>query len=661
MEFKNHLVKVFAAVLLIGSMHTLLAQETETKEDSITISNDFKGIVTFETFKKDGEVIKHKSYQLNADRLDPSSSDYFNKLSLKGDYNENDRDKAWKFSYKKLAPSKSVKIEDYKVVQLGTGEEYVINANFRKGKAEGEWNVANRIINNSSVDTATFKAQTQFKNNTILGELKSSCDSIDIRGQINDEGFFDGEWIFYHKNDADKSLSEHRMYEEGVLVAHRIKIEDETFDVNHVGLDKTADGEDELWEEVNINRDYFNIIFKTNFGVENDALSLDETNQLIGKSNAFLKYSIFSFGRFNEINIWQIDDGKDIEYPKLKVRKFPYSDEEKKQITEALKEIKESKKTVKNYLDDPQVDINKHSYREVALYFEIYSKIVDELDQLENVFNLFNHPSYAYINREKIIPYVFDGINYPDSVSFEYDDKKTTASVDFPQDLNSKEATFDRLFKAVQEINDFIEDKDEIVSPIIERNKKRAEIADQEELAIDKRDSVINLFSNKHSSENFNDYHKRFKTKVIDFTKEAFKRYAQQEIEKRIEAIDGLLNCFDAFINLYEKLESLPEKEAYIKELYTRTVWNPYTFTDMDETVKERVYNAFEKQILPHIIDDLYQSVNCEKVTVKTENIQLAYDKMKSLREQDTKQIEREIKRENDISKIIKAFSLSLN
>lgn len=652
---------ILTFLILVGSVESLLGQNTKIVEDSIEISKNSSGIAIYNIIDKQGEPIKHKNYILSAEYEDKKNTDFLNKLLLEGDFETNKRTKKWHYNFKKLTPVAAAKIDGYKVIQLGNGAEFFIHADFENGAAAGNWTVVDRVISESEVIDTLFIAKAKFKGNTFIDAIESSSDSIAIKGQIDTDGFFDGEWIFYHKDNTDRSVSEHRIYENGVLVAHRIKIDEETFEVNHVGLDQTADEDNELWEEVNVNKNYFNIVFKTNFGVQNNAISLDETNNLIGKSNAFLKYSIFSFGRHNDINIWQIDGGKDIDYPKLKVRKFPYSDEEKKQISAALKDIAASKKIVNNYLEDPQVDINKHSYKEVALYFEIYSKIVDELEQLESLFNLFNHPSYVYINREKIIPYIFDDINYPDSVSFEYDNKKNTVSVDFPENFSSKKATFEGLYNAVKEITDFIADKDEIVSPIIERNKKRVAIAEQEVLAVDKRDSIIALFSNSNTSESYNDYHEKFKTKVIDFTKEAFKRYAQQEIEARIEAIEGLLRCFDGFIELYEKLESLPEKEAYIKELYTRVVWNPYTFTDMEETVKERVYNAFEKQILPHVIDDLYQSLSCEKVEGKTENIQLVYDKMKELREQDTKQIEKDIKRENDVLKIIKAFGLKLN
>lgn len=655
------LFKTIITALFISALHPLYAQVTETVEDSITISEHLEGIITYDQYERQGEVIKHKNYLITADKLDRQDTNYFNKLVLEGTYHKNDRDKNWEYSFKRLTPSKSAKIDGYKVVQLGDGKEYVIKAKFDKGNANGDWEVFKRLISNSEIDTKTFKAKTAFKENTFLGTFESVCDSIEVNGRIDELGFFDGEWIFHQKKDAEKTISEHRIYEEGVLVEHRIKIDGNTFKVKHVGLDKTIGGEDEIWEEVNVSEDYFNIIFKTNFGVENDALSLEETNDLIGKSNAFLKYSIFSFGKHDDVNIWKIDDGKDIVYPKLRVRKFPYTDEEKEQIKESLEYIQKSKETVNNYLEDPQVDINKHSYKEVALYYEIYITVIDELKHLETVFTFLNRPSYEYINREKIIPYIFDGINYPDSVSYEYDDKENTESVDFPNKLTSEEATFEKLYKAVKEINDFVKDKDQIVSPIIERNKKRAAIADKEVIAVDKRDSIIDLFTNKNKREKYNDYHERFEPKVNEYTKEVFKRYAQQEIENRIEAIDGLLSCYDALVKLYEEFESLPENEAYIKDLYTRTVWNPYTFTDMEETVKERVYNAFNKQILPYIIEDLFKSITCEKIEDKTKNIKLVYEKMKALREQDTKKIEKEIRRESDVLKIIKAFSLDLN
>lgn len=656
------LFKTIITALFISALHPLYAQVTETVEDSITISEHLEGIITYDQYERQGEVIKHKNYLITADKLDRQDTNYFNKLVLEGTYHKNDRDKNWEYSFKRLTPSKSAKIDGYKVVQLGDGNEYVIKAKFDKGNANGDWEVFKRLISNSEIDTKTFKAKTAFKENTFLGTFESVCDSIEVNGRIDELGFFDGEWIFHQKKDAEKTISEHRIYEEGVLVEHRIKINGNTFKVKHVGLDKTIGGEDEIWEEVNVSEDYFNIIFKTNFGVENDALSLEETNDLIGKSNAFLKYSIFSFGRHDGVNIWKIDDGKDIVYPKLRVRKFPYTDEEKEYIKEGLKLIEESTEIIDEYLNDPQVDINRYNYKEIALYYEVYKIYNHELQKLKNVFEKLNLYTYQYLNRDKILPYLLaDGIQYPNEIAYEYNDKKFNESYEFPNGISSENRTIKDMNIHLKAVNNSLIETKEKVGPIIEKNRKRAEIADKEKELVIARDSVLALFNNKENRENYNDYHKYFKEDVTSFVSDRFKNYANKDVEERLGKTQLVINCFKTIGTLYSKLVDLEEKKERIEESYTREVWSPVTYTYMTETIKERIYNAYKNYLLEKVIDDIKESIGCEVLNEKMENISILYKEMIAIRDRDTSKEERALRRVRDADKILSILNIKLN
>ena len=656
------LFKTIITALFISALQPLCAQVTETVEDSITISEHLEGIITYDQYERQGEVIKHKNYLITADKLDRQDTNYFNKLVLEGTYHKNDRDKNWEYSFKRLTPSKSAKIDGYKVVQLGDGNEYVIKAKFDKGNANGDWEVFKRLISNSEIDTTTFKAKTAFKENTFLGTFESVCDSIEINGRIDELGFFDGEWIFHQKKDAKKTVSEHRIYEEGVLVEHRIQIDGNTFKVKHVGLDKTIGGEDEIWEEVNVSEDYFNIIFKTNFGVESDALSLEETNDLIGKSNAFLKYSIFSFGKHDDVNIWKIDDGKDIVYPKLKVRKFPYTDEEKEQIEGGLKLIKESTEIIEDYLNDPQVDINRYNYKEISLYYEIYKVYNRELKKLKNVFEKLNLYTYEYVNRDKILPYLLkDGIQYPDEITYEYDDQKLSEAYEFPEGISSDNRSIKKMNLHLEAINNSLIETKKQVEPIIEKNRKRAEIAEKESELVKKRDSIIDLFNDKENREDYNTYHESFKEDVNAFIMDRFKTYANKDVEERLDKTQFVIDCFKTIGTLYSKLVDLEEKKERIEESYKREVWSPVTYTYMTETIKERIYNAYKNYLLDKVVDDIKKSIGCEKLDEKMENISILYKEMMAIRDRDTSKEERALRRVKDADKILSILNIKLN
>jgi hypothetical protein len=113
-------------------------------------------------------------------------------------------------------------------------------------------------------------------------------------------------------------------------------------------------------------------------------------------------------------------------------------------------------------------------------------------------------------------------------------------------------------------------------------------------------------------------------------------------------------------LNFYTILNKIPTKLERIDELYKRVVFNPYTFTDMEERVKEKVYLYFEQVILPQIILDINQNMSCDNFYEKVENIDKLYRQMVLLREKDTKDLERLIKKNENVNEILKMFNVKV-
>lgn len=95
-----------------------------------------------------------------------------------------------------------------------------------------------------------------------------------------------------------------------------------------------------------------------------------------------------------------------------------------------------------------------------------------------------------------------------------------------------------------------------------------------------------------------------------------------------------------------------------INEVYTRTTWNPYTFTYMDERVNENVYEAFETEVFPFVWDELSNNISCEDIGEKSKNFEILYRKMIALRDEDTKQIDRQLRRSNTLEEILTTLNL---
>jgi hypothetical protein len=577
---------------------------------------------------------------------------------VSGQYKNGLKSNEWSFVNKRFRPTSIPIVDGYSVIHKSTGVEHVVQIPFLNGIAFGEGKVVTNQIENSQLHKNLFLAKASFDNNYFIGKFEAFSDSIRITGEVDAAGLLTNLWVFEHGY-GDKII-EKRYYEKGVLTRHEILHQGLVHEVNHVGLSKNTEDEGD-WVTIQADKDYLNILLRTNFGKKATDKNQTLTDSIITKSNSFLTQSMNAFRTFNHLDVWKIDgDTTQIFLPKLRVRQYAFSDDEKQLIQNASADILKSQEIIKEYLEDPQVELNKHAYRELALYYEIYTEYRDELKKLEKVFNLLRLPSYEFLNRTEIMPYIFDGITYPEIVKFKFKDNDTEENVAFPANLSVKDATIQSLATHAEEILKELKTKMELVKPIIDRNRKRFEIVAKEQELLQKRDTIKHLFSNGNKDEKFNAMHARFAAVFIQNAEDIFVNYAKQEIENRIMRTDETMLCLDEFINAYSEMIKIQARLDRIDEVYTRVVWNPFTFTDMTETVKERLFNAYKNDLLPYLLADIGQNATCNSLAIRLQNMEVLYNRMRDLRDQDTKELERALRKVRDPNRIIELLSLTL-
>lgn len=655
----NNLFLLFLFFCGAITFNTLIAQRTSKFEGIKTIYNGLTGQVAYDFSVKNKDTILNGNFDFLKSETDSTFENQINGFSITGHFKNGIKEKSWQFSNKVLSPANDIKMEGYHLKYLSNGVENAVDAYFTDGNAHKKWESRKLKIHNSEVTDTLFLSFSNFDNNHFSGDFFAVNPNLRIFGKTDEDGFLHGEWVFDYYGGQNNGVKEIRSFDKGVLIGHIIVKDGNEYEIKHIGLDKSIDDEGD-WESIEVDSEFFDVIFQTNFGKKEKEGQSEFTDNIIQHSSSFLRKSIFSYIKINDNYIWSIIDDTKIQLPLLKIKKYPYSSDELVQIKEARENISKAKEIVNNYLKDPQVELNKHAYRELALYYEIYSEYIDEIVKLEKVFDLLSLPSYEFINREEIMPYIFEGLEYPSEVTFEFKDEIKQEKVEFPENLKVEDASIKSLAEHVNEILKMLKAKLEIVEPIIERNRKRFEIEDKEKELLLYRDSIKTLFSNTLEDENFNSLHQRYAETIINYSSNQFKEYAKLPIEKRIEKTDKLLNCLLTFIDSYNQFAILQEQKERIKEEYTRVVWNPFTFTDMEETVKERVYNAYNKDLIPFLLSDLNDNITCNKIELRLQNFTKVYEKMMVLRNQDTKEIERALRRVHDAKKIIEILSLEL-
>jgi len=144
--------------------------------------------------------------------------------------------------------------------------------------------------------------------------------------------------------------------------------------------------------------------------------------------------------------------------------------------------------------------------------------------------------------------------------------------------------------------------------------------------------------------------------KLADGSLSAYASVKDQK--KKLEFATSLDTCFHDLSGLTTTLGELPAKAAAIDSLYQDSVWNPFMAVVMDEEVKKRLTATYNKVLLPYFVKKASTELDCQNAGELNHEIQRTNTKMKGLREEDTKKLERKLRREKDPKTILQLLDV---
>ncbi len=651
-------ILIIVIILLFINPSLSYTQTTQQYSGSYSINNSLTGKANIEFYLNGKDTIYNGIFNFSA--VQNVNENTYKSTSIIGKYKNNEKHDSWQFSHKTITPQTTLFVDDYKLTQKVDGDETIIQSNFYNGNPDGEWIVSNHKIKNSVPTDTSFYARTHFLNGLNVKNLFITTPALKINGKINNKEFLDGVWQINHLTENNSEIIEQRIYDNGVLKQHFFLFGNEKITLYN------QENTTENFKEVTVDVHFLNINLLTNlthYTSEKVAdASKEKITEHIKNANSLIQKAYKAFINNNDLAIWDaIRGSKNFNLPKIQLQHFALSKEEKQYLNNIAQLINANQQLLKDFFDDSQIEISRHAHEDLNKYVEIFSIYNYHHQKLTTLKQLANNNSFEYLNREKILPLIYPNIVFPDSISYEFKDSKKTVLHQFPKNLLPKDATLKLIYQHLKNCNEDIKSITQKTEKITLKYKKIAALKDKEEELVEKRDKIIFLFENKNDSALFTTYHQNVAPKVIQYTQQQFKHYSALAIDDKTTKIDTMITCFNNIIQLYHSLSTLPKKIERIDELYTKITWNPFTYTDMEERVKERVYKAYENDLLPFVVQHINSSINCEHIISATNNFNLLYEKMVALREVDTKELEKQLKRTKKIEDIIVLFEIKFN
>ncbi|MFO7745151.1 MAG: hypothetical protein R6V36_07195 [Psychroflexus sp.] len=668
-KFKRHVFLSFSSILswlvfalIFISTSVIFAQQKQVKKDSLEIIEGVSGLVEYEYNTSKGEDIYDGKFSFQSVSPSKLKSFDFKSIIYEGEFSSNQKSGNWSFSDKIMKEENQKFVSGFRVGKFASGTENKISGKFQNGKAVGNWEAVKQDYVNSEVKDTLFFIESTFKNNRLVGSLKSTSKSIIVQGYFNADGYFHGDWEIKHQTD-DKPVREIRTYEAGILKTYEFVIDNKTFDVSYSAFDTTVSRDDEHWKDYTLEEGYFDILNLVDLDVEQSVSSSIKVsvNNYHKKSNEFIKNSVLAFSHQSGFDIWNSIRGSDpLELGKFKVRKFDFTEEEKKKIQSIAENFANIQSVLKRFSENPKVKIGKPVYEkfnEAELIFNVYR---NELTQLERMVHVITSDAFEFVDRKEIYGKIWPKLLFPVEVTYEFQSELITQPHEFPKVPERQNFDLEKANYLIKSINEDVVALYKEVDKIFKAMEIEKSLSRDEERLVEKKLKIENLFDLNSKKEGFNAYHERYSELVLKLTEDTFNAYGNLKINEKKNRIKGLLNCYDNLIEFYIFLKDLKSKDERLDDAYTRITFNPYMMVDMSERIKENIYKAFDESLKPYLVNRLSNNFSCETIESAMENINHVYQKMLELSKRDTKEEERELRRQKDPEAILSVLELKL-
>lgn len=585
---------------------------------------------------------------------------YVKSIHYQGQFKDNKKQGNWLYSKKSLVSRDTIIVEGYQISYPASGFEHKVEALFENGNGNGKWIVVEQNFENAKPTDTIFSSSVAFDNSVMSGRLLAKSKDFRIQGNFNQEGVATGEWLIKHQVEG-VTIDEVRVYDNGVFIEHLFRYNNETYEIKHLGLDVSYEKEEDNWVIIDINDAYFNIFELSNFGFESD-IEIGELKNIQGvtkKSNNFMRKAITSFAFDEDFEIWnQFTEEQKIKFGKFKVRKFVYSDEEQKKISEIKEYQREINTLLNNFYSNSQVEIGRLNFKDLNKYYKIFEKYNDVKEELEDIQNKLTNPALEYLERGIFMKNFATSFSFPEEINFIFKDESFLDKHEFPSVPSKDEFNISlahTFFKNIVEDIRAINDK---VDGLLDDLEKQEELNDLEKELVSKRNEIQKKFNSDNNSNDYNTYHKSIQDNIQILVEEQFKSYASLSLNEKKEEVDNYIVCFDSLLDAYDFFAELPRKVERIDDEYTRVSFNAFIMVDMEERVKERLYNAFTDIAFPYLLDTLNENLTCDTIENNLNTIESIYFKMIELRETDTQDLERKLRRVRNPQEVLSILEL---
>ena len=550
----------------------------------------------------------------------------------------------WTFQFGEFQKGSGTAVSNYQYNVKINGSQHDASGAFRDGTLQGEWIHEVVRIEDSEVGELLFRSTIRFEDGIPKRNFKIEDENYVLVGRFLRDGLAHDQWELYPKNGVGSA--ETWVFSDGRLDRIVVNSAQQTYTIPGFSQAMAA------VRVVNLDQRYTDI--------------LRFRQKLSNAGGVDLEEGMVKMLAANAVYYQKVDEivstlGKSSFMPEFKVKvvHFDLSDADRAHLDSIALLSNESNKMVKGMMESTQLRLLKFSDEEVLYLLTLVESLNKEwLNPLLEISQHYKNGILEHVDRKKL------------SQLWQGNAPKSSFEITYEFDQQQKARTFNSSFNGIKggnivsELHGLAKSMHHELSAIEQKlNKERAqqereqELAELEEKLIAQETCLNNSIDSlsQELSEPEKTVIQNIKTRATELLSEYS---SQEESDQKPAQARQLISCFPQMDTLAIEVAKLPERWQEIQEEYRDDVWNPFTATVMSEEIKKRITEAYRQVLIPYYLDQITNNLSCNNVEQLVHSLTTIHSRMLELKQEDTKRIERKLKKEDDASVILELLEI---
>ncbi len=634
----------FLVLMACMSSAVLIGQQRERYTGPLQVG-DYLGEAEYYYLLAQGDTILDGPFSLQRSNLAALLEKGDASFVFRGGFRSGYPQGAWIFQFGEFQSDSQTQVVDYQYTLNVSGIQTDARGTLQMGKPQGDWKFTTSEVKGSLVVKTLFDSEINFEQGIPQQSFKIADTSNTLVGRFLRDGVAHDVWELYSEGAAE--TTESWQFSEGVLtkIQGRFPEKDRSFRILDPSM-KNA-------KIILLDERYLQILRLWLVPKDTIALSKSAVADLLTQN---AKY----YQKIDDI-LSQLGTSEFQPEFKVKVPYYPLDTLERRQLDTLKVHFNNAQQLGASLLDNTQLNILKRSDEEAHFLYQVVEAFSEQfLTPLEQLVRYDSQEVIAHVSRDKLINALWPSGKPSATIRVNTGlEKDTIRNYNGPK--NGELVWEQNSFEALRQLAEYaalsLDAINRALGDKLVREQRQQEIVRLEEQLLSRSDS-INRFL-RSAEQELPEVYRNAVQNIKTVVEAQLSEYSsRRELSQKADFGNQLLQCLGTMDTLAKQVVALPQRVQGIEEAYQDAVWNPFTATIMNERIKKRITNAYRKVIVPYMLNQITTTLDCENAQPLSELLENTYQKMLALKEEETRKLERKLKKTQDPIEILTLFNL---